>query len=107
MTDVAEEVVSGLHDHNRETHSLYEERAETAKSLHKVESQAVAGFRKITEEAQIFAIDTRGTIKTILNELYKTISDISSTFRKNISEASKVSKVFNACTVFTYIWNRK
>ena len=103
MADVAEEVVSGLHNHNSETHFLYKERTENAKVLHKVESQAVAGFRKMTEEAQNFATDLRGNINSLLKEFAKSMSDTSNKLRKNMFDASKVSSVLNACGIITNV----
>lgn len=96
MTDVAEEVVSDLHDHIDEMHSLNEERAENTKILRKLESQVVAGFRRITEEAQSFATDIREAIGLSLSEFTETISDISSTLKKNVFDVSKVNSVHSA-----------
>lgn len=95
MTDVAEEVVSGLYDHIGDIQSLNKERAENTKILRKIESQAVAGFRKITEEAHNFAADIRVTIDLFLSELTETIFDVSSTLKKNIFDVSKVNSTYN------------
>ena len=92
MTNVAEDVISGLNDRNSEAELSYSKRNEKTKALYRLESQVVEQLRRLKEEAQQFTVDLRGNINLIFSGLSKTVSDVSETLRKNIFNLSKVCR---------------
>ena len=92
MAHVAEDIISGLHDHNQQSEIIHTARTKNVKTLHNLESQAAEMLRKFMSDAQHFTADLRENVNLIFSGLSKAASNVSSTLKENVFNLSKVGK---------------
>ena len=90
MANVAEDVTSGMRDSHQQAEILHDKRMKNIRTLNNLETLAVEQYRKFMEGAQHFTVDLRGNINSIVSELGKAISNVSSSLRENILKLSEV-----------------